>query len=93
MTGQIYANTPSANRLFGPDKPFGIIKYYTFPYTMEQNIEDALEVYVDRPLGVFVDKLEQNLDRGLVFAGANAWRITEIVTVKQLMDELKAAFI
>ena len=50
------------NRLFGPDKPHGIIKYYCFPYTMEQNIEDALEVYVDRPLGVFVDKLEQNLD-------------------------------
>ena len=49
------------NRLFGPDKPFGIIKYYTFPYTMEQNINDALEVYVDRPLGVFVDKMEQNL--------------------------------
>lgn len=50
-----------ANRLFGPDKPFGIIRYYTFPYTMEQNINDALEVYVDRPLGVFVDKLEGNL--------------------------------
>ena len=50
------------NRLFGPDKPHGIIKYYSFPYTMEQNINDALEVYVDRPLGVFVDKLEQNLD-------------------------------
>lgn len=49
------------NRLFGPDKPFGIIKYYTFPYTMEQNIQDALEVYADRPLGVFVDKLEDNL--------------------------------
>ena len=49
------------NRLFGPDKPFGIIKYYSFPYTMEQNIQDALEVYVDRPLGVFVDKLEVNL--------------------------------
>ena len=49
------------NRLFGPDKPFGTIYYYTFPYTMEQNIEDALEVYVDRPLGVFVDKLEDNL--------------------------------
>lgn len=42
------------NRLFGPDKPFGIIRYYTFPYTMQQNINDALEVYVDRPLGVFV---------------------------------------
>lgn len=26
------------NRLFGPDKPFGIIKYYSYPYTMEQNI-------------------------------------------------------
>ncbi|MEY8592316.1 HsdR family type I site-specific deoxyribonuclease [Butyricimonas hominis] len=50
------------NRLFGPDKPFGIIKYYSFPYTMEQNINDALEVYVDRPLGVFVDKLESNLN-------------------------------
>ena len=49
------------NRLFGPDKPFGTIYYYTFPYTMEQNINDALEVYVDRPLGVFVDKLEDNL--------------------------------
>lgn len=49
------------NRLFGPDKPFGIVKYFTFPYTMQQNIEDALEVYVDRPLGVFVDKLEDNL--------------------------------
>ncbi|MFR8570145.1 MAG: NAD(P)H-dependent flavin oxidoreductase, partial [Longicatena caecimuris] len=33
------------------------------------------------------------VEQGLVFAGANAWRITEIVTVKQLMDELKAAFI
>ncbi len=49
------------NRLFGPDKPFGTIKYYAYPYTMEQNINDALEVYVDRPLGVFVDKLEKNL--------------------------------
>lgn len=49
------------NRLFGPDKPFGIIKYYAYPYTMEQNINDALEVYANRPLGVFVDKLERNL--------------------------------
>lgn len=49
------------NRIFGPEKPFGIIKYYSYPYTMQQNIDDALEVYVDRPLGVFVDKLETNL--------------------------------
>ena len=49
------------NRLFGEGKPFGIIKWYSYPYTMEQNVNDALEVYVDRPLGVFVDKLEKNL--------------------------------
>lgn len=49
------------NRLFGPDKPFGTIRYYSFPFTMEQHINDALEVYVDRPLGVWVDKLERNL--------------------------------
>ena len=49
------------NRLFGPDKPHGIIKWYTMPYTMQNNIDEALEVYVDSPLGVFVDKLERNL--------------------------------
>lgn len=49
------------NRLFGPDKPFGIIKYCSYPFTMQQNIQDALEVYASRPLGVFVDKLGENL--------------------------------
>ena len=50
------------NRIFNEhEKPWGTIVYYAFPYTMEQNIEDALELYVDQPLGVFVDKLEQNL--------------------------------
>ncbi len=29
-----------------------------------------------------------NIEKGLVFVGSNAWRITEITTVKQLMDEL-----
>ncbi len=48
------------NRLFGPDKPFGIIRYYSFPYTMEQNINDALDVY-GQTIRVFVDKLESNL--------------------------------
>ena len=51
------------NRIFNKiDKPWGNIYYYSFPYTMEKNIEAALELYVDRPLGVFVDKLEQNLN-------------------------------
>ena len=50
------------NRIFNKhEKPHGIIYYYTKPYTMERNIQDALDVYVDRPLGVFVDKLESNL--------------------------------
>jgi type I restriction enzyme R subunit len=50
------------NRLFGPDKPFGIIKYFTRPNRMAKNIEDALGLYVDQPLMVFTDKLEANLE-------------------------------
>ena len=51
------------NRLFGPDKPFGIIKYFTRPNQMAKNIEDALALYVDQPLLVFTDKLEANLEK------------------------------
>ena len=50
------------NRLFGPEKPFGIVKYYTRPNRMAKNIEEALDLYVDQPLSVFVDKLETNLE-------------------------------
>ncbi len=51
------------NRLFGPDKPFGSIKYYRAPYTMEQNITAAVKLYSgDKPLGMFVDKLKANLE-------------------------------
>lgn len=51
------------NRLFGPDKPFGVIKYFTRPNRMTKNIDDALELYVDQPLLVFTDKLEANLEK------------------------------
>lgn len=51
------------NRLFGPDKPFGIIKYFTRPEKMQRNIDDALKLYVDQPLSVFTDKLEANLEK------------------------------
>ncbi|MBO5466231.1 MAG: HsdR family type I site-specific deoxyribonuclease [Prevotella sp.] len=51
------------NRLFGPDKPFGIVKYFTRPNRMAKNIDDALELYVDQPLLVFTDKLEANLEK------------------------------
>ncbi len=50
------------NRLFGPEKPFGIIKYFTRPERMKKNIDDALELYVNQPLSVFTDKLEANLE-------------------------------
>ena len=46
------------NRLFGPDKPFGIIRYYRKPNTMEQNVSKAVKLYSgDRPIGLFVEKL------------------------------------
>ena len=51
------------NRLFGSDeKPFGTIRYYRFPHTMERNIEQAVKLYSgDRPAGLFVEKLGHNL--------------------------------
>ena len=50
------------NRLFGPDKPFGTIRYYRYPWTMKRNIEDAFRLYSgNRPYGIFADKLEANL--------------------------------
>lgn len=50
------------NRLFGPDKPFGTIKYYRKPHLMERNIEEAVEAYSGNiPKGLFVDKLPDNL--------------------------------
>ena len=52
------------NRLFGPDKPFGTIKYYRKPYTMEKNIEKAIKLYSgDKPFGIFVPKLEENIEK------------------------------
>ncbi len=52
------------NRLFGPEKPFGTIRYYRYPHTMEQNIEKAVKLYSgDRPIGLFVEKLEYNLNK------------------------------
>ncbi len=50
------------NRLFGPDKPFGTIRYYRKPHTMEQNIKEAVKTYSgDKELGLFVQHLPENL--------------------------------
>ena len=67
------------NRLFGPDKPFGSIRYYRKPHTMAKNMEEALKLYSgDRPFALYVDRLETNLNGmnqkfdeiSAVFAGA-----------------------
>ncbi len=50
------------NRLFGPDKPFGTIRYYRRPHTMMGYIEAAVKLYSgDRPLDMFVQKLPDNI--------------------------------
>ena len=51
------------NRLFGPDKPFGTIRYYRMPHSMERNINDAIKLYSgDKPIGLFVEHLDDNLN-------------------------------
>lgn len=52
------------NRLFGPDKPFGTIRYYRLPHTMKRNVAAAVKLYSgDKPIGLFADRLPDNLDR------------------------------
>ena len=50
------------NRLLGPDKPFGVIRYYRKPHTMKGYIDAAVKLYSgDRPLDLFVQKLPENI--------------------------------
>lgn len=53
------------NRLFDPaEKPFGIIRYYRKPHTMSRNVEEAFKLYSgNRPYGIFVSKLADNLKK------------------------------
>lgn len=75
------------NRLSGPEKPFGTIKYYRRPHTMARNIDEAVKLYSgDKPAGLFVQKLEENLNKlnGLfgeikkVFEGAGVFNFEKI---------------
>jgi type I restriction enzyme R subunit len=45
------------------EKPWGIFRYYRQPYTMEQNIKEALRLYCEggEDSGVIVDAIEKNL--------------------------------
>ena len=53
------------NRLFHPlEKPFGTIRYYRKPHTMERNVAAAVKLYSgDKPMGLFADRLPINLGR------------------------------
>lgn len=64
-----YANLIQAfsrtNRLCDKtDKPFGLIRYYRKPHTMQKNIERAVKLYSgDRPMGLFVDNLDKFINK------------------------------
>jgi type I restriction enzyme R subunit len=65
------------NRINDSDKPYGIIKYYRYPHTMEKNIDKAFELYSgNRPYGIFVDKLPRNMKK-----------------VSELYQQIKALFV
>ena len=51
------------NRLFWPDKKHGTVVYYRYPHTTEKLLEQAINDYSgNRPFGIFVNKLESNLN-------------------------------
>ncbi len=79
------------NRLFGPDKPFGTIRYYRYPHTMEQNIKAAVKLYSgDRVMGLFVEQLEYNLNQlNNIYAGiAELFEQAAVQNFEKLPDNL-----
>ena len=78
------------NRLFGYDKPFGTIKYYRAPFTMEHNINAAVKLYSgDRPLGMFAMKLDKNIERMNYLFGEikNLFELSGIFDFSRLPDD------
>lgn len=74
------------NRLFGPDKPFGTIRYYRKPHTMERNVAAAVKLYSgDKPIGLFADHLPMNLER----MNASFAEITAIFSAAGIPDFAK----
>ena len=79
------------NRLFGPDKPFGTIRYYRYPNTMERNINNAVALYSgNRPLGLFVEHLDYNLEKmNQIFADiSHLFTVAGISDFSRLPDDL-----
>lgn len=51
------------NRLFGPEKKHGTVVWYRYPHTTELYFDMAIGEYSgNKPFGVLVNKLEQNLN-------------------------------
>lgn len=74
------------NRLFGSDKPFGTIRYYRRPHTMKRNVAAAVKLYSgDRPIGLFVDRLPENLAR----LNASFVEISAIFSAAGIADFMK----
>jgi type I restriction enzyme R subunit len=85
------------NRLSGPDKPFGTIRYYRKPHTMQRNVDDAVKLYSgDKPMDLFADKLASNVARlDACFAEISAlFAAAGIADFKKLPDDFteRAAF-
>lgn len=79
------------NRLFGPDKPFGTIRYYKLPHTMEREINDAIKLYSgDKPIGLLVEHLDSNLNSmNFVFGQIdNLFKTAGIENFEKLPDDL-----
>jgi type I restriction enzyme R subunit len=79
------------NRLFGPDKPFGVIRYYRRPHTMERNIRTAVKYYSgDRPVDLFVEKLKHNLETMNIIFGEIKYLFKQagVPDFKKLPDEM-----
>jgi type I restriction enzyme R subunit len=90
-----YANIIQAfsrtNRLFGADKPFGTIRYYRRPHTMEENIHKAIKLYSgDKLLGLFVDRLEDNLKKlNRIYGGIDGlFSNAGVINFEKLPDDL-----
>ena len=74
------------NRLFGPDKPFGTIRYYRKPHTMKRNVDAAVKLYSgDKPIGLFANRLPINLER----MNASFAEITAIFSAAGIRDFMK----
>lgn len=79
------------NRLFGPDKPFGSIRYYRYPSTMERNINSAVALYSgNKPLGLFAQHLDYNLEKmNQIFADiSRLFTVAGISDFSRLPDDL-----